>query len=137
MLPTDPHRLDEFIAASRKLIEPWLSAVVQADHLNLLLGSGFTTAIASVAGATATAMAPVKLRTRYAPAIDAHAEAAAKAMNRGKPNIEDQVRSALAVLEGLAVTNPAKAATLKRAIDKEISRFLTSLLALLRGFDLA
>ena len=45
-LPIDPVELGEFIAAARKNIEPWLSAVFQAEHLNLLVGSGFTSAIA-------------------------------------------------------------------------------------------
>ena len=30
----------------RKHIEPWLAALLQAEHLNLLIGSGLTTAIA-------------------------------------------------------------------------------------------
>ncbi len=45
VLPTETDKLDAIIAASRKRIEPWLSAVFQAEHLNLLLGSGFTTAV--------------------------------------------------------------------------------------------
>src|ERR1035437_1586874 len=96
-LPTDPDKLDEYIDSKRKQIEPWLSAVCQAEHLNLLLGSGFTTAIGRIAGAAATDMTKIKLGTRYDAAIDAHAEIGAKAMKRGEANIEDQLRSALAV----------------------------------------
>ena len=44
-LPADDDTLDKFIASARKRIEPWLSAVFQAEHLNLLIGSGFTTAV--------------------------------------------------------------------------------------------
>jgi hypothetical protein len=44
-LPTDPDALDAFVSGARRNIEPWLSAVFQAEHLNLLLGSGFATAI--------------------------------------------------------------------------------------------
>jgi hypothetical protein len=44
-LPTDLDELDSLISSARKHIEPWLSAVFQAEHLNLLLGSGFTTAV--------------------------------------------------------------------------------------------
>jgi hypothetical protein len=126
--PTEPDNLDAFISASRKRIEPWLSAVFQAEHLNLMLGSGFTTAIGYMAGAGATGMAKVKFGTAYDAAIDAHAEAGAKAMNRGPANIEDQFRSALAVLEGLAVIDAAKAAKLKTALDTQLSVFLASLL---------
>lgn len=126
-LPAEPE-LDSFISASRKRIEPWLSAVFQAEHLNLLLGSGFTTAIGSVAGNLATSMAKVKFGTEYDAAIDAYADAGAKAMKRGSANIEDQFRSALALLEGLTVIDAAKAANLKNALDKQMSTFLASLL---------
>ena len=49
-IPADPNIQKEFVAAARKRIEPWLSAVFQAEHLNLLLGSGFTTAVGCLAG---------------------------------------------------------------------------------------
>ncbi|HXW70974.1 MAG TPA: hypothetical protein VEK34_06005 [Methylocella sp.] len=50
-LPADAIELDSLIDKARKQIEPWLSAVFQAEHLNLLVGSGFTTAVAQIAGA--------------------------------------------------------------------------------------
>ncbi|MCX7626579.1 MAG: hypothetical protein N2Z21_10295, partial [Candidatus Sumerlaeaceae bacterium] len=34
----------------RRHIEPWLSALFQAEHLNLLVGSGFTNGLAHIAG---------------------------------------------------------------------------------------
>lgn len=49
-LPADDDTLDKFIASARKRIEPWLSAVFQAEHLNLLIGSGFTTAVRAGSG---------------------------------------------------------------------------------------
>ena len=58
-VPGDEDRLEAFTSAARRQIEPWLSAVFQSEHLNLLLGSGFTTAIGSMAGAPATTMATV------------------------------------------------------------------------------
>src|ERR1700687_68030 len=79
-LPVDSDELDVLINSARKHIEPWLSAVFQAEHLNLLLGSGFTTAVGSVAGVWATGMAKVTFGTTYDPAIDAHAQATATAM---------------------------------------------------------
>jgi hypothetical protein len=136
-VPTDADQLDEFIAAARKHIEPWLSAVFQAEHLNLLIGSGFTTAIARKAEATATAMGAIKFGTSYDAAIDAHASASAKIMNRGAANVEDQLRSALAVLEGLRVTDAAEATKLKTAMDKQLHAFLLSLLATERGITSA
>jgi hypothetical protein len=129
-LPTaTTEEFDKFVAAARKRIEPWLSAVFQAEHLNLLVGSGFTAAVAGLAGCSATAMARVKYGTVYDDAIDAHADNSAKTMGRGAANIEDQFRSALAVLEGLNVLDAAKAALFKTAMDTQLKGFLDSLLA--------
>lgn len=128
ILPTDTVELESFIEGVRKHIEPWLSAVFQAEHLNLLIGSGFTTAIGASAGAATTGMSRVKFGTVFDGAIDAHAAASAKIMNRGAPNIEDQLRSALAVLEGLRVTNAVDAKKLKDALDTQLQAFLSSLL---------
>lgn len=120
---------ETFVTNSRKRIEPWLSAVFQAEHLNLLLGSGFTTAVGYIAHATATGMGKVKFGTSFDKAIDAHSTASAKTMGRGSPNIEDQLRSALAVLEGFKVVDLANATVVRTAIDKQLKAFLSSLLA--------
>src|SRR4051812_17299237 len=89
-LPSANDELDAFISASRKHIEPWLSAIFQAEHLSLALGSGFTAAIGYLAGSGVASMTKVTFGTTYDAAIDAHAEAGAKLMNRGPANIEDQ-----------------------------------------------
>ena len=132
-LPADLGELEAFVGTSRRHIEPWLSAVFQAEHLNLVLGSGFSTAIGCLAGVGATGMARVKFGTVHDVAINAHAETGAKAMRRGAANIEDQLRSALAVLEGLAVIDLAQAKTLRAAIDAQLTVFLASLLTMERG----
>lgn len=49
-------------------------------------------------------------------------------MKRGAANIEDQFRSALALLDGLGVIDKGGEVTLKDAIDTQMSSFLTSLL---------
>src|ERR1700733_9435721 len=127
-LPADPNELDDLINKARKHIEPWLSAVFQAEHLNLLLGSGFTTGVGYIAGVGATGMGRVTFGTTYDSAIDAHAQAAATSMKRGTANIEDQFRSALALLDGLAVIDASQETLLKAAIDVQMSGFLASLL---------
>lgn len=132
-LPTEAEEFNEFVAVARKRIEPWLSAVFQAEHLNLALGSGFTTAIGNMAGVSATGMAKVKFGTSFDTAINTHADSSAKTMGRGAANIEDQFRSALAVLEGFTVVNVAEAGILKTAINAQLKAFLDSLLATERG----
>jgi hypothetical protein len=127
-LPATKADLDKFMGEARKHIEPWLSAVFQSEHLNVLIGSGFSTAVAAAAGEAATGMSKIALGTEYDTAIDAHAVASAKAMGRGAPNIEDQFRSALAVLEGLTVIDTAEAKKLRKELDKHLKNFLASLL---------
>lgn len=48
----------------QRAVEPWLSALFQADNLNLLVGSGFTTAIADAACAPQVNMEPVAFQGR-------------------------------------------------------------------------
>ena len=127
-LPTDPDELDSLTNGARKHIKPWLSAVFQAEHLNLLLGSGFTTAVGYIAGVGATGMAKVTFGTPYDAAIDAHAQAGATVMKRGAANIEDQFRGALALLDGLGVIDKGAEQTLKDGINAQMSGILTSLL---------
>jgi hypothetical protein len=74
-------------------------------------------------------MTKVTFGTSYDAAIDDHASAAATAMNRGVANIQDQLRSALALLEGLTVLDKRAEQILKNAIDVQMSGFLASLLS--------
>ena len=48
----------------RDRIEPWLSALFQAEHLNLLVGSGFSTAISQAANARSVDMRTVDIDGR-------------------------------------------------------------------------
>ncbi len=128
-VPNTTEDFEKFVAAARKRIEPWLSAVFQAEHLNLVLGSGFTTAIGHIADTKAIGMVKVTFGTAFDAAIDAHADSSAKTMGREPANIEDQFRSALAVLEGFTVVNVADANKLKTAMDTQLKVFLDSLLA--------
>lgn len=48
--------LDDRTCGARQ-VEPWLSAILQAEHLSLLLGNGVTTAAVSLAGGS-----PVSIR---------------------------------------------------------------------------
>ncbi|MGB3898017.1 MAG: SIR2 family protein [Mesorhizobium sp.] len=132
-LPTGADELDQFVALHRRKIEPWLSAVFQAEHLNLLLGSGFTTAVAFAAGVGATGMETAAGASPHAKAIMDHATASAKKMGRGEANIEDQLRSAIAVLDGLDIIDAASAKAVRDDINKAIETFLYSLLATERG----
>lgn len=132
-LPSDDD-LDVLVSRVRKLIEPWLTAVFQAEHLNLLLGSGFTTAIGYLCNAAATGMDASPLGTRFDASIDAHAAASAAKMGRGSANIEDQFRVAFALLEGLKIAAKSEDVdALKGALDTRMASFLISLVATEQG----
>ena len=87
----------------RKDVEPWLSALLQAEHVNLLIGSGFTTAVAHAAGAVATGMGQVGLDGPGGAEVNAAATRGAELMKRGSANIEDQIRAVGQLLDGLDV----------------------------------
>lgn len=126
----EPTEGDKF----RRKIEPWLSAIFQSEHFSVLLGSGFTTAVAAAAKTGAVGMAPVEFPAEYAKQINAHAAASAKELGRGTPNIEDQIRAALALALGLRILGQSEEATatqgrkLSQAINDVLKHLLRSIL---------
>ena len=87
----------------REQIEPWLSALLQAEHLSVLVGSGLTTAIARAARASEVDMRPAKSRCVYAAEVMRAACDGARRLGRITPNIEDQVRTINEFILGLRI----------------------------------
>ena len=87
----------------REHVEPWLSALFQAEHLNLLVGSGLTTAIATEAKAPVVDMSLACFQCEYAHAVENAAKDSAKRLGRKEPNIEDQIRAVGELIGGLCV----------------------------------
>ena len=87
----------------REHVEPWLSALFQAEHLNLLVGSGFTRAIAGVAAAPQADMAAHRFSCEYADVVEAAAKRSAIELGRTSHNVEDQIRCVRDLLAGLHV----------------------------------
>jgi hypothetical protein len=127
--PSDPIDTSYF----RKKVEPWLSAIFQTEHLSLLTGNGFTSAIACEANASPVTMARVKFGCAHETALDEYAKTAAKAMGREEANIEDQFSAALALLPGLRIIKDAAAAEWEAAIDRELGSFIRTVLSTERG----
>lgn len=117
------------MATWRKKIEPWLSAVFQSEHLSLLLGNGFTTAIVTAAGGQPVNMALEQLQCPHSEKVIHRAETMAKAMGRGAANIEDQLSAALALLAGLQILEDPHAAAWEKAIDDALSGLMKQVLA--------
>lgn len=87
----------------RQKIEPWLTALAQAEHVNMLVGSGLTTAISNVAGGEPIDMSPNALNIELFDAVEESAKRSAEVMGRGAANIEDQIRAMLNLISGLNV----------------------------------
>ena len=87
----------------RKHIEPWLTSLFQSDHFSLLVGSGLTNAVHTLAlGEQAVSMGTANLPT-FKDKIDRAAQEAAEKTGRKKGNLEDQLRVANELLRGLEI----------------------------------
>lgn len=87
----------------RPRIEPWLTALVQSDHLSLLIGSGLTHAIHRMA----TCRPPRGMDTiefeNFKDEIQVEARRIAEATKRQCGNFEDEFRAAAELLRGLEI----------------------------------
>jgi len=113
----------------RRHIEPWLSALFQAEHLNLLVGNGFTKALADIAKVESAGMTIEKFTQKHADAVEEAAKESAEATGRGEPNFEDQIRAAQQLIEGLRVLarSDQTSKTLLEAWEKELNERLLGL----------
>jgi hypothetical protein len=93
----------------RPRIEPWLTALVQSEHLSLLVGSGLTQAVHRLGtGMTLPGMATVPAQCLN-DEIEKEATRTAKAAGREEGNFEDQVRVSQELLRGLEILAAPKA----------------------------
>ena len=121
----------------RHRIEPWLTALVQSEHLSLLIGSGLTHAIHGIAtGQVLSGMESTKFGV-FDREISAEAKRVAKATRRQTGNFEDQIRVATELLRGLEIVPTKKAggtpddaqvSALRQALTDALSSFTTSIL---------
>lgn len=87
----------------RRRIEPWLTALFQSEHLSLLVGSGISSAVHTLAtGSPGAGMSKISFSV-FNEQIDVCIVEAAKKIGRGDGNIEDQIRVASDLLQGLEV----------------------------------
>ena len=73
----------------KKVIEPWLSAALQSEHLSLLIGAGLTTAVCQIAKVSSSSMGTANFGDDFSEKVNKYAQKAAEEMGRGNPNIED------------------------------------------------
>lgn len=123
---------------SPEQVQGFLSAIVQSEHLNLLVGAGLTTAVAHAAGTAAIAGMDATIRTSdrvLDESIEEAATQSAKNALRGDGNLEDRLRVALAALPGLRLLRDARTDLLESAIRttleslaKQIAEYETGIL---------
>ena len=117
------------VLKARRAIEPWLCSLVQAEHLALLVGSGLPIALGHVAKAAPASMSSAPLAGALSAEIENEAKNSAKDAGRGDvPNIEDRLRAAIALYEGLRIAADARAAALRTEIEQQIRALLTAVL---------
>ena len=112
----------------KKIIEPWLSASLQSEHLSLLLGAGLTMGLCQIAGVESSSMTTAEFGD-FTDKINNHAQKAVAHMHRGKVNIEDQIRTALSLLEGYEIDENEDAEALDEAINEVLKGFWESILS--------
>ena len=87
----------------RKRIEPWLTSLVQSEHLSLLIGSGLTQAVHHAAtGEKMKGMEKVEFNA-FENEIAVEVERIVKIRDRDEGNFEDQIRVAAELLRGLQI----------------------------------
>lgn len=118
----------EAVERLRRLIEPWLSGILQSEYLSMLIGTGLTQSVCCVANVNSSSMGTVDFKD-YQDKINRYAEKSAKKMGRGKYNIEDQIRTSLELLEGYEIDdNMLDAKKLSPIIDEVLETFGNSIL---------
>ena len=115
----------------RSRIEPWLTALVQSEHLSLLIGSGLTHAVHGIA--TQEQLPGMKSPTftnDYEEEIEKEANRASEAAGRRDGNFEDRLRASNELLRGLEIIEPEAKNTisLQNEIKKIIEAFASSIL---------
>jgi len=113
----------------RPIIEPWLTALFQSEHLSLLLGTGITTAITKIANPAFTCRGMQRIDfSLYNDEIKKQAEISAKQYNRGNANFEDDLRISMELLKGLEILENSNANNLKLEINNKLSTLISEIL---------
>ena len=114
----------------RTRVEPFLAALLQIEHLNLLLGAGLTKALTGIIGFKDDVNMGAKIRVEdnnLTKVIEDAAARSAASVGRGQPNIEDRLRVALTAADGLRYVGDNRAEHLHRAVKEAISALRDSI----------
>lgn len=112
----------------KKEVEPWLSAIFQSEHLSLLIGTGLTSAVSFTAGVIPQEMSRLALENGLSAKIKSKADETAQKMNRGEANIEDDIRIALELINGLKILDDDRHVDLEKELNNELLAFIKAIL---------
>lgn len=118
----------------KKEVEPWLSAIFQSEHLSLLIGTGLTSAVSFTADVIPQEMARLALENGLSDKIKSKADETAQKMNRGEANIEDDIRIALELINGLKILDDGRHTDLETELNSKLLAFIKSILKTERDF---
>lgn len=120
----------------RNVVEPWLTALFQSEHLALLTGAGMSSAVHHLATGNPGAGMGNMVISEYADEIKHIADESAKKSGRGVANIEDEIRTLNELIRGLEIVTslgtrePAKEKleSLKKDLESGIINFANAVL---------
>ena len=121
----------------RPRIEPWLTALVQSEHLSLLVGSGLTHAVHGIATSKALPGMESIAFSIFDDEISVEAKRVATVARRKNGNFEDQIRVASELLRGLEIlsissvngtADDTQVDALREALNDALESFAVSIL---------
>ena len=123
--------------SERRKVESWLAALIQTEHLALLLGNGISSAVGHLIGTYPPSMAQHMNVGEDTELVRAHAESSAVQFGR-QANLEDEIRSSLDLLQGLRVLQEtARADQVRLAVDHAMTGLLGGVLTFEKALETA
>lgn len=123
-------------AELRNIVEPWLTALFQSEHLTLLTGAGISSAVHFLAtGNSGAGMGHMEFSS-YANEIKISSKESAIRSGRGEANIEDEIRTLNELIRGLEIVVSTgekpkieeKIESLKKDLETGITNFANAVL---------
>jgi len=118
----------------KREVEPWLAAIFQSEHLSLLIGTGLTSAVSFVADVKPQEMTRLGLANELNEKIKKKADETAEKMNRGEANIEDDIRIALELINGLKIIDDERHTDLETELNTKLLAFIKAILKTEKDF---
>lgn len=120
----DTIKVDEL----RAHIEPWLTSLVQSEHLSLLTGAGLTRAVHQIATKEKYPVSDEANFTVLKEEISQEVKKITEKAGRKSGNIEDQIRVVNELLRGLKILGRGEFGLLNDELERELQSFTNSIL---------